>query len=632
MFRRLRSRGPETLVALGLLVAVGTVAGILVERRLDRAPSRSAVPVPPATTAVPPSTTTAAPTPAPPPTPTVTTETPPSPAAPAGLQVTALTPLTATIAWQTAQPTVGRIAFGPSALGETRWLPPTPAATDHVATLTGLTFSTAYHVTVSSTTPAGERDAATVDLTTPGPVSAPTPSVGGGAVLLDGQPWFPLMVYGQCSTLYDSSIETGITLFAANPCGGLEAQVGALPGRALSAAVSGDATVSGPGVIGTFYPDEADDHGFTGATLPPVPTGLGFLTLTNHFYSGAAPLTHGRTVYPSLVAKADVVGFDLYPLQGWCRRNRLADVYTAQRELVSLARGKPTFQWIETAGMNCPTDPVVAVTPDTVRAESWLAIAGGAHGLGFFPAAWTGDVGGAITKVRSEVAAVFPAVLRPQVPSSASVGSIVTAAWELDGALYVVGINTGTSPVDATLRVAGLASRVAERARRGAVGRVVRERPERRLRTIGRSSVHRRAARRLGGRRLTDRLVQHRTGDGSHARPDDVDPEVAPLPADQRRPERPRRVHRGARDTAAEECVQRDGAADRDGCARADRTRVGRDGDDHEHQEQRQNQLVHEGRAGPTLGTVAPSRAGESRQTRRRRPAPSTAPASCDGT
>ena len=467
MLRRVRTRAPETLVALGLLLGVGAVVGTLVVRQLDRAPQRSApAPQPsmtqPTATAAPPAATTTAPAPTTtttPPAPAVTPATPSSPAAPAGLQVTALAPLTATVAWQTAQPTVGRVAFGPSALGETRWLPPTPAATDHVVTLTGLALSTSYHVTVSSTTLAGEHGAATIDLTTPGPAASPTPSTEGGAVLLDGQPWFPLMVYGQCSTLYDSSVDTGITLFAANPCGGLEAQVGELPGRALSAAVSGETPASGPGVIGMFYPDEADEHGYTGATLPPVPTGLGFLTLTNHFYSGAAPLTHGRTVYPSLVAKADVVGFDLYPLQGWCRRNRLADVYTAQRELVSLAQGKPTFQWIETAGMNCPTDPAVAVTPDTVRAESWLAIAGGAHGLGFFPAAWTGDVGGAITKVRSEIAAVFPAVLRPQVPSSASAGSIVTAAWELDGALYVVGINAGATPVDATLRVAGLASR-----------------------------------------------------------------------------------------------------------------------------------------------------------------------------
>ena len=53
----------------------------------------------------------------------------------------------------------------------------------------------------------------------------------------------------------------------------------------------------------------------------------------------------------------------------------------------------------------------------------------------------------------------WPALLRPQVPSSANPSSVVTAAWELDGALYVVGVNTGIAAVDASLQVPGLAAR-----------------------------------------------------------------------------------------------------------------------------------------------------------------------------
>jgi hypothetical protein len=455
MRRRIRARAPETLVALGLLLAGVAVAVVLL---------RGSGPTPPEAGPPPPPT---QPHPQPPPVPAPTATVPapppaaPPPAAPLDLRVTEATPFTARIAWRTAVPTVGRVSFGPPAVGDSRWLPPDAASTEHSAELTALAFATSYRVTVSSTARDGSQAAAGLDLTTPGPPTAPVASTAGGAVLVDGRPWFPLMVYGQCSTTYPSTLADGITLFAANPCGGLQAQLDALPGRGLSAAAAGDAAAAGPGIVGAFYPDEADEHGYTGATLPPVPSGLGFLTLTNHFYSGAAPLPRGGAIYPGLAARADVVGFDLYPLQGWCRRERLADVYAAQRELVALAGpGKPTFQWIEAAGMNCPEDPATAITPDTVRAEAWLAVAGGAHGLGFFPAAWTGDVGGAVARVGSEAAALLPALLGPQTASSAT-GGLVTAAWAYEGALYAVAINPGTAAVDAAVRVAGLGGRAA---------------------------------------------------------------------------------------------------------------------------------------------------------------------------
>src|SRR5262249_18259264 len=136
-------------------------------------------------------------------------------------------------------------------------------------------------------------------------------------------------------------------------------------------------------------PDEPEGHGIPPETMAGAPDGSpphpSFLTLTNHFYSKAAPWPNGDQVYPAYIAKSDVVGFDLYPLQGWCRRTAFPDVFDSQREIVKLAAGKPTFQWIETAGMeNCPNGPT-APTPESVKVESWLAIAGGAHGLGFFP-------------------------------------------------------------------------------------------------------------------------------------------------------------------------------------------------------------------------------------------------------
>src|SRR5205085_11717993 len=175
-------------------------------------------------------------------------------------------------------------------------------------------------------------------------------------------------------------------------------------GKALSVGALGDDTsTTGTGLIGWFYRDEADAAGVVPAAMQPPPSGISFLTLTSHFYSGAAPLPQGRAMYPGLIAKASVVGFDLYPLQNWCQANRLVDVYAAQRELVALAPDKPTFQWIEVTRLRCDW-PGLAVTGATVRAESFLAIAGGAHGLGFFPGqGWTGEVGAGMAGVAHDV-------------------------------------------------------------------------------------------------------------------------------------------------------------------------------------------------------------------------------------
>src|SRR5205814_1221348 len=79
----------------------------------------------------------------------------------------------------------------------------------------------------------------------------------------------------------------------------------------------------------------------TSMAVTPPDGMLSFLTLTNHFFSGAAPLSIGRSLYPAFASIANVIGFDLYPLQNWCRNDAFQSVYDAQRELDTLAAGKP---------------------------------------------------------------------------------------------------------------------------------------------------------------------------------------------------------------------------------------------------------------------------------------------------
>jgi hypothetical protein len=273
------------------------------------------------------------------------------------------------------------------------------------------------------------------------------------------------MSWGECTDGFETSLPVGTNLYAGNRCGGLEAQLPALGDHALSAAVQGEPVPEPGSVLGVFYPDEPDGRGLTAKTMATIDpqAGVRFLTLSNHFYSGAAPLAQGRGIYPGLVAKADVIGFDLYPLQSWCRPERLVDVYYSQRELIELAKGKPTFQWIEAAGMTCPHEGPTAVTPQTVRVESWLAIAGGAKGLGFFPpAAWTGDVGEAIAGVTETVRRLRPALTAPEVAARVEPadGLVRAGARNLGGSLTIVAANAGYEPADATITVPGLAGRI----------------------------------------------------------------------------------------------------------------------------------------------------------------------------
>jgi hypothetical protein len=99
------------------------------------------------------------------------------------------------------------------------------------------------------------------------------------------------------------------------------------------------------------------------------------------------------------------------------------------------------------------------VTPATVRAESWLAIAGGAHGLGFFPAIWPSSIGQAIADISRDVAKLGPALVAPSIPASSDQQLVKVGARVYGNAVYVIAVNAAYSAVQATVQVPGLAGR-----------------------------------------------------------------------------------------------------------------------------------------------------------------------------
>ena len=222
------------------------------------------------------------------------------------------------------------------------------------------------------------------------------------------------MVWRQCPNYYPTSIGAGINVFLGVSCGDAGEQLEKLAGRALSTVDAATPEISGPGVVGWHLPDEADVSVGDPAKLPnPRASGrVTFLTLTDKFSVHAAPGPYGKAMYPELFARADVIGFDTYPIEVRCSVEQIDNVFWMQRELIQLTGGKPTFQWIEAGPMeHCRwnQDP----TPGIVRAETWLAIAGGAKGIGYFPDYWEEDIRSEVTRDEPRDPRARPRPARP---------------------------------------------------------------------------------------------------------------------------------------------------------------------------------------------------------------------------
>ena len=295
-----------------------------------------------------------------------------------------------------------------------------------------------------------------------GALPAGTPRAESSAPLLvNGHPVFPRMVWRQCPTYYPTSLGAGINTFLGVSCDGPEEQFSRLSGHALSTVDSATPGVSGPGVVGWHLPDEADVSVGDVAKLsrPKADGRVTFLTLTDKFSAGAAPGPYGKAIYPDFFASADVIGFDTYPVEVRCSLEQIDNVFWMQRELISLTGGKPTFQWIEAGPMEHCTwnqDP----TPAVVRAETWLAIAGGARGIGYFPDYWEEDIRNEVRLSNREILALAPALLGPATKATWSVESPVrVTARRFNGATYVVAVNTSTAPISASFSIPGLGGR-----------------------------------------------------------------------------------------------------------------------------------------------------------------------------
>ncbi|HEY2371377.1 MAG TPA: fibronectin type III domain-containing protein [Gaiellaceae bacterium] len=380
----------------------------------------------------------------------------------ASAAVTAVTSASATLTWTTSSPVRERVAYGVGGLYLYTQRETTPS-TSHSVTLTDLAPSTTYAYQVGSV--GGS-------LTTAAAPASARFGTAGTRITQNGSLFFPVLSYEQCAATIARALAVGINTFVQVPYTGCTQPAGVTPPYVL-----GDTYDKQQGA-GWYLPDEPDGWGLTPAQLPKLPaatdTGLlRVLNISEHFYSGLAPLNpqFDRDTYKQFTALVDVVAFDVYPIVKFCGRVPITAMFHAQRELMTIyAPGKPTFQWVETSGMTgeCPT---IAITPAIVNAETWLAVAGGACGIGYFTNSWTGPlwnrwdfdpgVEEALPGIVSRVQGLAPALCDGTYGDVVTPwdGTVVASSRELNGALYVIAVNGSPTATNVPFSVAGLAGR-----------------------------------------------------------------------------------------------------------------------------------------------------------------------------
>jgi hypothetical protein len=300
-------------------------------------------------------------------------------------------------------------------------------------------------------------------------------SVDGQTILLHGRPFFPIMLIDQCDPGASARARTlGVNLILNEACSGVSAKrqlARVTPGSFAVLPMSGRGT-QGAHLVGWTFPDEPDNNGWSPARLQRTfdfragsPDGLlSFLTTTGGFFGGVY-----RTPSVSLATFSqfthipDVAGFDLYPLNH-CQQD-LSVVADAQRQFTRLAGDRPTFQWIETGPIRPTYCGGFTMTPQELGAEAWLAIVGGARGIGFFTHTWSPghssfDVSpalrAAIKRTSASIKALEPGLTGRTVPSSSASSAVRVLARVAQGKTYIFAVNASNAPVQAQLTVPSL--------------------------------------------------------------------------------------------------------------------------------------------------------------------------------
>jgi hypothetical protein len=303
-------------------------------------------------------------------------------------------------------------------------------------------------------------------------------------LLLDGHPFFPIMQWLQCPSLFATNVSLGVNTFMGNGCSSSTSDQSYLDQLRSSGAVGilpYDGTVkSHPALIGWNGPDEPD-------TKPNYPADIqsqfdanraadashaNFLTLSPNFFSQLSPpswMNGDRSYYAQYAAAADMPGFDIYPIYGWCQPSWIWWEADATNEWNTLySPSKPNYSWIEAASTSSQWCTGRGVYDYEVRAEVWMTIANGSRGIGYFTHSWTpsysqfsvtSSVQAEMTRTDRQVTNFTLPLLGPaadvteQMQTSGGRVDFIARQWH--GATYIFAVNVDST--SATVRFNGSA-------------------------------------------------------------------------------------------------------------------------------------------------------------------------------
>jgi hypothetical protein len=250
---------------------------------------------------------------------------------------------------------------------------------------------------------------------------------------------------------------------------------------------------SHPALLGGNHSDEPDGHGTSPSDVKAQfnsirsadPSHLAFLTVTGDFFSQMSPpswMNGDRSYYRQYADATNVYGFDIYPIYGRCRPDRIWWVPDAMKEFTTTYAGSdPAYAWIEAVSTSSQWCTGRGVYDYEVRAEVWMAIANGAKAIGYFTHSRTPDysqfrvspeVQAEMKRTDRQITDLSPAILGPAASVTdrelTSGGRIDSIARTINGATYVFAVNVSQSTVNARFEgtpVAGKTVNVFEESR-----------------------------------------------------------------------------------------------------------------------------------------------------------------------